>query len=743
MPLIKPLFNLCLALLAGTCLAITLTQPAHAATAKDMRFPLNGSWQFLPTSGVKPGPELSAPSKGWRNIKVPDNWYRQGYDIHGQAWYQTNFVLPKAHEKHMAHLVFQGVDYEADVWLNGHYLGHHTGYFQAFEFEVSPHLRAGSNVLTVLVNSPLEAEQDWSLHKRLIKGIFSHHDTRPGGAWSKRGQEKNTGGIWAPVQLEFSERVALRELAVTPRKQETKPGQPTRWNIETSAALTLAQDVSHETPLQLEATISPENFQGKALQFSQPLKLDQAALKLSLPMSEPELWWPREYGKPNLYRLALSIKDGQGKLLEQREQVFGVREVKVNTGLQWHINGKRMFLRGTNYIASQWLAEMNPQRYAQDLRMMQQANINAVRVHAHVTGREFYEACDRMGMLVTQDFPLLWGYSDAPEFIAEARAQAKDMLTSLNQHPSIISWTLHNEPPWDSPWMAQKYPDYQPEINRQLDELLYADISKLENLRVVRKESATKEHEWMGWYFDNWQSFARPAPFPWSTEFGAQALPALKSLRRMFSGDQLWPDTEAKWQLWEYHNFQRRESFELAGIKQGENIEEFIANTQHYQARLLQFAVENYRRQRYQPSSAVFQFMFVENWPSINWGIVDYWREPKAGYAALKQAYQPILPSLEWQQDEYKVGANPRIGLWAINDTWQGFEHARYLISLSHEGQRIDKLELPLEMLPDSGYKLRDYPLPALQAGRYALEAEIVSSSGKSMGKNVYRFTVK
>ena len=732
MPYILPLLLLCLTL--GNA-------PLHAAEARHQS--LNGRWQFQPVTGeITVTPQLQPPSQGWKSIAVPDNWYRQGDDISGFAWYQTRFKVESNNAVRVANLVFNGVDYAADVWLNGHYLGHHTGYFQAFEFDVTGLLKSGSNQLRVLVNSPLEKPEDWSLHKRLIKGVLSHHDTRPGGAWSERGQEKNTGGIWAPVELQFSDQLALRQLQVIPSKQPTQ-AQPQHWQINASAQV--HQHVSHETSITVETQISPENFKGKPLRFTQQhtLKAGDNALALSFPLDNPTLWWPYEHGKPNLYKLQLSLKDAQGKLLDQQEQVFGVREVSVDDGLQWHINGRRLFLRGTNYIASQWLAEMTPARYLQDLEMMQAAHITAVRVHAHVSGKAFYELCDRLGILVTQDFPLLWGYSDDADFTAEARRQAKDMVQALQQHPSVISWTMHNEPPWDSPWMAQKYPDYHPDINRKLDELLYEDVSKLDPLRVVRKESATKEHEWMGWYFDHWLAFSRPAPTPWSTEFGAQALPSLKSLKRMFSDGLLWPDSEAKWREWEYRNFQRKETFEFAGVKQGRNINEFIVNSQQYQAKLIQFAVENYRRQRYNPVSAVFQFMFVENWPSINWGIVDYWREPKAGYAALRTAYQPILPSLEWKQEEYQAGESPSIGLWAINDTWQGFEHASYRVTLYRDGKPLDSLRLPLEMLPDSGYKLRDYQLAALKTGQYELKAEIISQDGKPMGANQYRFYVK
>ena len=91
-------------------------------------------------------------------------------------------------------------------------------------------------------------------------------------------------------------------------------------------------------------------------------------------------------------------------------------------------------------------------------------------------------------------------------------------------------------------------------------------------------------------------------------------------------------------------------------MARGESVTELIANTQRYQAELLQFAAESYRRQKHAPVGAIFQFMFNECWPSANFGIVDYWRRPKPGFAALARAYQPVLPSISWTPETVHSG---------------------------------------------------------------------------------------
>lgn len=703
---------------------------------------LSGVWEFQPAELKPAAPELytsklqSPSTENWDHIHVPSNWYLEGKSIYGKAWYRKGFTLNAKDTSRFIRIHFQGIDYAADVWINGQYLGHHEGYFQPFDFDISKQVKKGNNLLTVLVDSPLENPEAWSLKKRLIKGIFSHHDTRPGGAWSANGQEKNTGGIWAPVYLDFSDKIALKNLEVIPKKIEN------RWDVD--ALLTLSNKLPNNTEVLVEGTISPQNFVGTPLKLKEIKKVSRgdSAVIFTMPVTAPTLWWPREYGKPNLYKMNISMKQS-GKLLDQKEVTFGFREVSVDPKTQeWKINGHRLFIRGTNYISSQWLSEMTPQRYAQDLDLMQQANINAVRVHAHIEAADFYQSCDQKGMLVFQDFPLQWGYSDDQVFIDEARSQAKDMVHSLNNHPAIVDWSLHNEPPWDASWMKYKYADYDPNQNQVLDELLYRDVKEIELIRNVRKESATYEHAWMGWYSGDWKDFNKPTKEAWISEFGAQALPQYDSLRKIFSSDEIWPDSDNKWAKWSYHNFQKHENFDIAKVHQGKNIDEFIENTQAYQTKLIKLAAESYRRQRYSPVTGIFQFMFVEDWPSINWGVVDYWRNPKPAYAALTEAYQPVLPSIEWTKESYTAGDSAVFGLWIINDLWRTYLNAEYKASLYKDGESVSTNSQTINIKEDSSQKLDDFNVTLLLAGDYTLQTSVLSSSGELIAQNHYSFKV-
>jgi beta-mannosidase len=704
------------------------------------RTSLEGTWKVLPGNLAPANAYLpDVDDSAWGTLQVPGNWHLQGQDFAGIVWYRRHFQMADVPSGRLVKLQFDAVDYAADVWVNGHYAGYHEGYFEPFSFYIQPYLAPGDNLLVVRVNSPNETPEAWSLHKRLIKGVLSHHDTRPGGAWSARGQEQNTGGIWGAVALSAPTTVDIRRVQVT-----TRPETGDSWLV--------AMDVEffesgRDGPLRLEARIGPQSFTSTsspeppaALAFTPAGGVQTVHLETRV--ASPRLWWTWDQGEPNLYRVTLRASDGDQVLAESAVN-FGFRSIQVDRQTrQWRLNGRPVFLRGTNYISSQWLSEMMPARLGFDLELMKHANINAIRVHAHLESEAFYSQCDEKGVLVWQDFPLQWGYDEDPAFVREASRQATGMVAWLYNHPSIGAWTLQNETPFDADWMKYKYRDYQPEQNRLLNDTLARVVADADPTRWVHAYSTTGEHQWLGWYSGSWLDFAKPSREAIVSEYGAQALPGLPSLRRIFTEAELWPTTDAQWEKWEFHNFQRHETFDLAGVARGANIDEFIANTQRYQARLIQFAAESYRRQKYAPITAIFEFLFNEDWPSINWGVVDYWRSPKPGYDALRVAYQPVLPSIAWSKDHWPAGEIPSMALWIVNDLARGFPGAELSSTLRISGQILAQSAQHVDILPDSSVRVNSLSFPGLNPGRYSLLVALRQAGGEPLGENAFEFTV-
>ncbi len=680
--------------------------------------------------------------RAWRSLRVPANWYSAGWDHQGALWYRTEFSLPQSRDAgRLATLEFDGVDYFADVWLNGQKLARHEGYFQRFAVDITSALTR-YNRLAVRVDSPFEDPQkNWPLRKNLMKGILNQHDSRPGGAWSPQGQDANSGGIWSPVRLRLSRDVAIDNVILRPDWSQglTQPRLRVEFVYRAPAAKAATLDL----------TARPDNFSGENYRLSQAVTLQPTGgetqrIAVTLPMPNAQLWWPKGYGKPNLYQVQVRLRDDRGTL-DQRSSRTGLRQVveqPQNRG--WLLNGQRLFIRGTNYIGSPWLSTMNKARYGRDFDLVEAMNANAIRVHGHVANRALYQAADERGLLIWQDVPLQWGYNDTPAFADNAVRQTQEMVEQFGNSPAVVVWGGQNEPPFNSPWMGKRFPDWNKDLNRNLMQRV-ADTLAKDTSRIVHPFSAVEEHYWAGWYFGTLANLLEPAKTATITEFGAQALPRLATLRTFIPQSELWPATtqpgDPKWTRWKYHNFQPIQTFQNAKISRGENINTFIANTQRYQARLVAIAAESYRRQRFQPVTALFQFMFVEIWPSVNWGVVDYLRHPKPGYTALKRAYQPLLPSIEPKSLDWKVGQPGQINLWAINDLPVAHPGSRLRWRVAQGDRVLAQGEQALDIAADSGKKVVELPVTPSRQGALRVSVTITKAQ-RVLARNQMEFDV-
>ncbi len=510
---------------------------------------LAGLWRFC----IEDNPDFAQPGyedTNWKTMSIPSNWFLGGLDHHGVVWFRHEFLPRDGGEFTTVH--FEGVDYYAEVYLNGLHLGHHTGYFEPFAFDVTETLRSGKNILAVRVESPYEppGPDGWHMRKRLIKGVLNHHDCRPGGGWDLAGQSYNTGGIWNRVHLEQHGAVTIDHLLL-------------RADLESQPATLHAELIVHNRArkrrARLEVRCAPDNFNGRAQAASLTVELPEgkSAHSIQMPVENIHPWQPWDRGFPHLYNVTASLV--AAREIVSRTSLFGFRAVRVEAGFRWFINGHSYFPRGSNYLPSQWLAEtLFPEAasgkehpfgngaggdfYSRDVKLARQANLNFLRVHAHVLPPEFHEACDRAGMLVWQDFPFQWGYSDEPEFHAEAERQMRAMINGLYNHPSIAAWCCHNESPWDAPWMASEAGGhYDPAHNRELDARLETVIRELDPTRCVHRNSGTGDgHVYPGWYVGHWRDFQNMPGAPFVTEYGAQGLPFRESIQRMFP--QFGPD---------------------------------------------------------------------------------------------------------------------------------------------------------------------------------------------------------
>ncbi|MFQ6015140.1 MAG: glycoside hydrolase family 2 protein [Anaerolineae bacterium] len=678
---------------------------------------LNGTWQYK--LSLDEG-RLLADNDGWQEMPVPSNWHLAGLPNHaGVVYFRRSFSLGEIASDKRIRLRFAGVDYLADVWLNGVYLGHHEGYFGPFEFDVTQLVR-DENTLIVKVDSPLEDTDAWPDGKVLIKGVFAQHDCRPGAWHPERGQDGNTGGIWNDVSLIISRATRLEGAKIAPL---LLPDGSARLRITVAVSSPRVQEV------ELGLRITPANFAGEPVESVTTHHLGAGTKRVVLvqTMEEPRLWWPWDQGEPNLYNAKISLLVND-EIVDEVDERFGIRELRIDEDRNWILNGQRVFPRGTNIISTQWLSEYTSERIAQDISLLREANVNAVRVHAHVNREEFYAACDEAGFMVWQDFALLWDYEVSDDFCRRSVGQIREMVELLYNHASIVVWNCHNEPHVDQ---------------EALDHLLWQAAREADVTRPVEMASHDYEHPYPGWYYGHFREFSGLPGSPLVTEFGAQALPNLETMREIFADGDLYPPN---WESWAYHDFQYDPTFHVAGIEMGSSLEEFIQNSQAYQARLLRYAIESYRRAKYKPITGIFQFMFVDCWPSITWSVLDYYRRPKAGYHALQQAYQPLLVSIRLRREVLSPGTELEFGLTVVNDLPQEFADATVRCWIEGPDDRTLHQEEKLVDIPADGVVDvldRRLPIPGdAPPGRYRLRARLISAPGRRISYNELFFTL-
>lgn len=679
---------------------------------------LNGKWKYIcdAASTMEFGTvcTMAAGNECTGEMNIPSNWQLEGLDnFNGTVWFIREFEYkPEIKDWRALFLNFGGVDYYCQVWLNDCYLGNHEGYFQEFRFRIDKAFReTGTNRLIVKVTSPLEEPGSvWPLRKKLIKGIFSHHDCRPG-AWDMQyGQDKNTGGIWNTVSLDAAGRLMYSDIRINSRILDT--GNIARVVMSFSYENFSDEAVEENVSVKI---ISPKGDIAFSGAFMCGFHSGVGTQTIALDLKDPQPWNTWDLGEPNMYMSEITSSSAG-----TYHTSFGIREVHMDESGSFFLNGKKLFLRGTNIIPEQFLSTLSHDRIKRIADLIRGANINAVRIHAHVNRKEVYEEFDRQGIILWQDFSLQWTYDDSPGFSANACSQIKDMVSQLYNHPSIAFWCCHNEPG---------------EQIRMLDPFLRDAVLNEDSTRIVRLASNYEEHAYDGWYWGSMEHYAAAPMGPLVTEFGAQALPARESLQKFLTEDEL---KRPDWKKWAYHDFQYEQTFHIAKVKRGNSVDEFIENSQQYQADYIRTAVDFYRRRKNDGITGVFHFMFIDCWPSITWSVVDYFQEPKKGYHALGDVFRPLYLSVKLRQKEYLPESFLNTDLWIINDLYKVYLDSYVAVKL--DGQllgKLDNINIKENSVEFFYWEKMKFGLPEnIAAGKHTLRFELYDAGDTMISDN-------
>lgn len=629
---------------------------------------LDGIWQLAPISESCTNP---AKIEKWCEMDVPSHW-QQHPDLReksGMFLYRKTFGFKT--EKGKRHfLVLPGIFYWSVVTLNGKRLGEHEGYFTPQQYDVTALLSA-ENELLVEVNCPDEKERN---NKRMITGVFSH--------WDCLDPMTNPGGIWLEPYILSSEFAHIEACRFHTERLIEKDAQVT---------LKLAINASSAAKVSCEIKFEPENFKGKKYVFESEMNLKQGDndFTFSHLLTSPELWWTHDRGNPNLYKLVVTLKQGR-HLIDSFAHPVGVRTVRFDNWI-CSVNGRRLYLKGNNVPPTDTrIAKVSYADCERDILLAKGANLNILRVHAHVDHPSLYEAADRHGVLLWQDFPLQWFY--CKEVLPIARLMIRDMIALLYNHPSICLWCCHNEPIYvvdtkdmtfwtnaKSFWSLFVY-----SWNRNvLDAELHKAASEADPTRFVNRCSGEMTTPWQkggdthfyfGWYTVQGKSMRAfdkivrwlPANLRFVTEFGAQSFPNPESCAKFMDSDIRKIDWVA---LSRTNSLQIELMDHWVGLAQPD-LATLIEKSQAYQSKMNRFYIDRIRRAKYNPGGGVIPFMFTDPNPAVQWSVVDYWRAPKSGYYMLRDAMRPIYAFAILDADSRKADGLPlRIDVYIVNDT--------------------------------------------------------------------------
>jgi hypothetical protein len=251
-----------------------------------------------------------------------------------------------------------------------------------------------------------------------------------------------TMGIWDDVYAVISENVFLRDVAV---RQQALKG-------EAQLAIDVELDVGSGRSAQVRCTLVGETFESTPVISERPVDLTSGAGRYSLELSvpRPRLWWPWDHGHPDLYRLTVEVWDGD-QCLDSLVQTIGLRQVELE-GWTLRVNDRRVYARGANWVP----ADILPGRvveadYLALLSLARQANMNLLRVWGGGLRekRAFYNLCDRLGILVWQEFPLACAFvtrfPHSPGYLSLVDRETRSIVRDLRNHPSIVLWCGGNE----------------------------------------------------------------------------------------------------------------------------------------------------------------------------------------------------------------------------------------------------------------------------------------------------------
>jgi exo-1,4-beta-D-glucosaminidase len=615
------------------------------------------------------------------NLTTPGDLWKQDW------WYRTTFSAPAGREVYS--LIFKGINYRADIWLNGHKIANRAtvaGMYDEFEFNVTEFIvPGGANVLAVKVTpeQDLEGENGIELADSWLDWInwkyLGYHD--PQKHLDIPFVPDRNAGVWKRVFLSSTGAVTIRNpyVATDLPLPATNP-----------ASLTVYCNLSNDTSKPLSGTLSGEiSRSGKpTIKFQQKIQLFRNQTKevafapaeyAQLTVVDPDLWWPYQLGEPKLYRLKLDFQvDNENEISDSQAIDFGIRKITqgrdsdnsfpdIGTGGNFYlqINGRDYLIRGGVY-SPDLLFRNDPQRDATIMHYAKDLGLTLLRWELKIADDTMIERADREGMPVMLGFMCcaqwehweLWNAED--QWVARASLRAR--IRELRSHAAVVIWASGSDglPP-------------DPILND------YHQILKEEHWQDAVVDTVSHVNR-------SWSGIHMAGPYVWrppyywfSDEYGPargssaeegdnETIPPLESIKKFIPADKLWPINEN----WYFHAGANEGNNTLENIQRvidkrygpSSSAEEFSKKAQlaHYEDVRAQY--ETYAT-HWANRKMMVHWMMNNPWPSFFGHLFDGYFKQGGGYFGAKKGLRPV--SVVW--DYYASGDRSKAKLYVVNRT--------------------------------------------------------------------------
>ena len=651
-------------------------------------------------------------------------------------WYRRQFEAPASYKGKTVWLKFDGINYRANIWLNGKQVANSdsvAGAWRTYEFNVTDAFKpSAENVLAVQVWAPTENDL-----------AITFVD------WNPAPPDKNMG-LWRDVYLTASGPVALRYPTVV-----SKLDPP----ANDRAQLTVTAQVKNGANQALKGKLKGQ-IEGVA--FEQEVELAPNEVKdvtftpeqfSQLVISNPRLWWPAQMGNPELYLLKMEF-EVNGLISDRSATHFGIREITSDLnsvgGRAFHINGKNILIRGGGWTPDMMLRE-NSQRVQDEFHYVRDMGLNTVRLEGKLETQEFFDLADRQGILVMAgwcccDFWERWPRWKPQDFEI-AKQSLRDQIYRLRSHPSLVMWLngSDNPPPPD---VEQMYLD----IEKQLlwpNPVVSSATGKKTSITGESGAKMSGPYEYIApayWEQDTPQGqpgrkLCNPGgcggAYGFNTETSmGPAVPPVESIRAMVGKDHLWPIDD----VWNFHagggEFKTINVFSEALTNRygkSDNVEDFAEKSQLQTYEGVRAMYEAYSRNKYQ-ATGVIQWMLNNAWPSMIWHLYDYYLRPAGGYFGAKRAMEALHPLYGY--DDHAI--------WVVSSQYEDATGLKlttkiYNLDMSEKFSQESAVDAPA----DSTTKIFTLPEVSGLSATYFLELRLQDAAGKPVGSNLYWLSTK